>query len=94
MDTITKSTRAEAYAHRPTLCRQMVIMEVLGTRQMTAREIADELGYADLNAVKPRLTELLKKDAIHTVGKKKDYKTGRSVAIYEVGADGGKMDRN
>lgn len=92
MDRITKSTRAEAYAHRPKTCRQLVIMEILGTRQMTAREIADELGYEDLNAVKPRLTELLYKDAIRTCGKKKDYKTGRTVAIYEVGADGKKTN--
>ena len=92
MDSITRSTRAEAYVNRPKLCRQMVIMEVLGTRQMTAREIAEELGFTDLNAVKPRLTELMKRDAIRTCGKKKDHITSRTVAIYEVGSDGKKTN--
>ena len=52
--------------------------------QMTARQIAYELGFSDLNAVKPRLTELRKAGRVKAVGKQKDPLTGVSVAVYEV----------
>ena len=78
---ITKETRQEAYVVRPAT-RAVEILKVLGYREMTAREIAYELGFTDLNAVKPRLTELKDIGVIEAVGKKLDHITNRNVAIW------------
>lgn len=78
---ITKETRQEAYVVRPAT-RAVEILKVLGDREMTAREIAYELGFSDLNAVKPRLTELKEIGVIEVVGKKLDHITNRNVAIW------------
>ena len=78
---ITKQTRQEAYVVRPAT-RAVEILKVLGDREMTAREIAYELGFSDLNAVKPRLTELKEIGVIEAVGKKLDHITNRNVAIW------------
>lgn len=78
---ITKQTRQEAYVVRPAT-RAVEILKVLGDREMTAREIAYELGFTDLNAVKPRLTELKDLGLVEAVGKKLDHITKRSVAVW------------
>ena len=78
---ITKETRQEAYVVRPAT-RAVEILKVLGDREMTAREISYELGFSDLNAVKPRLTELKEIGVIEAVGKKLDHITNRNVAIW------------
>lgn len=78
---ITKQTRQEAYVVRPAT-RAVEILKVLGDREMTAREIAYELGFSDLNAVKPRLTELKEIGVIEAVGKKLDHITNRNVAVW------------
>ena len=80
-NTITKETRQEAFITRP-VRRKTAILEVLGEREMTAREIAYEMGYQDLNAVKPRLSELVGKGRVEVVGKAFDEVTKRKVAIY------------
>ena len=58
--------------------------QILGTLEIlksgTARDIANKLGYTDLNAVRPRLTELKRKGIIHEIGKVKETRT--PVAIY------------
>ena len=54
---ITKETRRESYIQRP-VSRVNQILDFMGDKDMTARQIAYGLGYKDLNAVKPRLTEL------------------------------------
>ena len=79
-NTITKETRQESYVVRPK--RTVQILAVLGEREMTAREIAYEMGYSDLNAVKPRLTELKEIGIVEVVGKKKDLVTDRNVAVW------------
>lgn len=78
---ITKETRQEAFVVRPAT-RAKEILERLGTREMTAREIAYEMGYTDLNAVKPRLTELKSEGKVEVVGKRKDFITERNVAVW------------
>ena len=60
---ITEETRLASYISTPTAERKQMILSVLGDKQMTARMIAYSLGFKDLNAVKPRLTELKKKRA-------------------------------
>ena len=48
----------------------------------TARQIAYKLGFSDLNAVKPRLTELRKAGKIKAIGKAYDETTQRNVTVY------------
>lgn len=83
MNRITEQTRFESYLLRPTSSRQQTILEVLGQREMTARQIAGALGFRDLNAVKPRLTELQKEGRVEVVRKTKDLTTNRSVAVWK-----------
>ena len=78
---ITNLTRKESFMRRPTP-RQKQILIVLGNREMTARQIAVEMGFLDLNSVKPRLTELKEAGLIKTVGMAYDKTTERNVAIW------------
>ena len=80
---IAKDCQVEAYITRP-MNRQDLILKVLGEREMTARQLAYEMGYSDLNAVKPRLTELIKQGKVKRVGKALDELTGRNTSIYKV----------
>ena len=82
MDAITRETRHEAYELRPSP-RQVEILAILGDDEMTARQIANEMGFTDLNAVKPRLTELRDAEKIEAVAKTVDPVTGRKVAVYK-----------
>lgn len=64
------------------------ILEVLGNKEMTAKEIAIvmcHLGYIptdERNFTSPRLTELLIKGEVEVVGKKKCDYTGKTVSIF------------
>ena len=80
---ITKETRLESYFKAPMGQRQRMILEVLGDKEMTANEIRKALGFSDLNAVRPRLTELKDKGLIEAVGKKWDKDTERNVAVFK-----------
>lgn len=81
MDQITKETRREAYETRP-VTRQEAILLALGDKELTARQIADALGFTDLNAVRPRLTELMDAGKVETCGKRRDSVTGKNVAVF------------
>lgn len=84
---ITEETRRESYfitKEKVTDKRSKEILKVLGNKEMTANEIRKVLGYSDLNAVRPRLTELKDKGIIEAVGKKYDKDTKRSVAMFKV----------
>ena len=83
MNKILEQTRFASYLLRSTETRQKEILEVLGYREMTARQICYALGYQDLNAVKPRLTELAKEGKVEVIGKRKDHCTNRSVAVWK-----------
>ena len=74
---ITKETRFESYITTPTDRRKKLILYV-----MTARKIAYKLGFSDLNAVKPRLTELVKAGKVEVIDKAYDNATKRRVAVY------------
>jgi len=82
---ITLETRHESYVKTmpKAFTRQQEILRALGNSTLTAREIKDILGYDDMNDVKPRLTELMYQTQIEVVGKCKDKKTRRMVAIYK-----------
>ena len=79
---ITKQTRNASYRKLNPLARQAKILEVLGNKEMTSREIATLLGYTDMNAVRPRITELVAMGKIATCGAVTDPVTGRTVAVY------------
>ena len=80
-NSVTQTTRKESWLQRPTP-RATQILYTLGNRTMTARQIATEMGFSDLNAVKPRLTELQSMGRIEAINKGYDELTGRNVAIW------------
>ena len=80
---ITQETRRESnkMVDRLTRCRK--IMEAYARYgPMTARECARKLGFTDLNAVKPRITELCQKGYLRACGKAYDDLTKRNVAVF------------
>lgn len=79
------STQFESYVNflPKVMTRQKSILEALEEKPMTARELAHKLGFTDLNAVKPRITELLRKDKIRVCGVQKDPVTQVTVRVYE-----------
>lgn len=85
MQNITYETRRESYRRMKSRIspRQQKILSIMGTGEMTAREIADALGYRDLNAVKPRLTELRKDGRVAVSGKRYDPDTDRNVTVFK-----------
>lgn len=78
---ISKECRFESYIQHP--IRYDEILDALGDSLMTARMIGDKLGYSDLNAVKPRLSELKKQGRVMVVDKVKDNVTGRNVSVFK-----------
>jgi len=80
-NSVTQTTRLEAYLRRPTP-RARQILYTLGTRQMTARQLANEMKFSDLNSVKPRLTELKEMGLIVADKVTYDSITGRNVALW------------
>ena len=62
--------------------RRKEILKALDIFDMTAREIAYKLNYKDLNAVKPRLTEMVHAGMVEVVGKRFDEMTQRKVSVY------------
>ena len=78
---ITSDCRAESLKKLDKRSRAVNILGVL-TEPMTARDVAYKLGYSNLNAVKPRLTELRDAGIVEVVGKKKDPVTDRTVSIF------------
>jgi len=87
---ITNETRRESYESvKPdTQRRRQVILGILGDREMTATEIAEELyqkgitPFYERNFAAPRLTELKADGKVKTVGKKYCGKTGRMIAVW------------
>ena len=80
---ITRQTRNASYRKLNPLARQAKLLEVLGNKEMTSREIATLLGYTDMNAVRPRITELVAMGKIEVCGAVNDPVTGRTVAVYK-----------
>lgn len=85
MNKITKENRQAAYIRRP-VTRASSILKELGKRKrgMTARQLAYRMGFQDLNAVKPRLTELMQEGLVIAAGKTVDELTNRSVTVWKV----------
>ena len=78
---ITRETRKESYIARP-VTRAVDILKFLDGKEYTARQIAYGMGFTDLNAVKPRLTELKAAGLVEVTGKAYDETTKRRVAVW------------
>ena len=82
MSAITAETRKEAFHMRPAKTRKNDILNVLGDREMSARQIAWRLGYEDMNAVRPRITEMVEEGILEAADTIRDTVTGRRVATF------------
>ena len=80
------STRDESIKQVNKARRYMQILDTLKEYPdgLSAKEIADILGYQERNSTAPRLTELDKKHhKVMVIGKRYDFKTNRNVSIYK-----------
>ena len=82
MKKITKETRFDSFLQTEPSKRCKAILSVM-TEPMTARQIARKLGYSDLNAVRPRLTEMVDEGRVEVIGKAYDATSERKVALYQ-----------
>ena len=80
------------------LTKYMQILEIISDKEMTAREIENEMNkrsyskYFDMNHVRPRLTELVYEyHELVECGTKVDYVTNKSVAVYRKATEEEKM---
>ncbi len=90
MNQTTKETRRRSYdavlPKRAARCR--LILETLGTRELTASEITEELvaagriPYFNRNYVAPRLTELKEIGILTTVGRRKATRSDATEAVW------------
>lgn len=97
---ITKQTRQKSFEEiKPKrLTKYMQILEIINNKEMTAREIENEMcakeysKYFDMNHVRPRLTELVN-DYYELVecGTKEDNVTHKKVAVYRKATEMEKM---
>lgn len=78
----TKHLQADSLKKLDRKTRQQHILAMIGSRSMTAREIAHRLGFSDLNAVRPRITELVREGRLLEVGRRYDKQTQRNVTVY------------
>ena len=90
MNTITFMTRHKSYEDMKEHLseRHKQILEILKGKEMTTREIAQELynrkytNTADVNNARPRITELEDLGFVTTKKKKKCNITNKEVAVY------------
>ena len=79
----TKDLQADSLKKLDRKTRQQRILTVIGNSFMTAREVAHRLGFSDLNAVRPRITELVQEGRLIEVGHRYDKHTQRNVTVYK-----------
>lgn len=80
--TILHECQMDAFMQCAPQRRKEAILRVLADNKMTARQIAYFLNYSDLNAVKPRLSEMVRSGEVEVIGKAFDTVTKRKVAVY------------
>jgi len=66
--------------------RKEAILQVYGksSRPLTDREVAQELGFADMNGARPRITEMIGSGVLVEAGSVKDSVTGRSGRLVRI----------
>lgn len=90
MNATTRETRRESYeAILPKVnARARLILETLGSREMTVSEITEELvdsgkiPYFNRNYVAPRITELTDMGIVETCGRRKSTRSNATEAIW------------
>jgi hypothetical protein len=90
MNQTTRETRRASYeAVLPKVNdRCTLILETLGTREMTVSEITDQLvdagrlPYFNRNYVAPRLTELKDMGVVETCGRRKSTRSNATEAVW------------
>lgn len=90
MSQTTRETRRSSYEEvlPKVKDRARLILETLGTRQMTVSEITDELveagkiPYYNRNYVAPRLTELKDMGVVETCGRRKSTRSTATEAVW------------
>ena len=80
--TIPKECQLESFKKLDNAKRCRMILSQLD-KPRTAREIAYRLGFSDLNAVKPRLSEMKARGTVEVTQKEKDSITNRNVSVYK-----------
>jgi hypothetical protein len=86
----THTTRAISNEQVDRKKRYSQILEVLDGKEMTAKEIAQEMymrGYIptnERNFTAPRLTELSESGVVEPIGKKKCEWTGKTVSVFKI----------
>lgn len=63
---------------------QMILRALQQLARGTDREILDRLGMADMNAVRPRITELIKLGVLEETGDRIDPLTGKRVRVVRI----------
>lgn len=81
---IPRQARRASYEAMDKETRKKQILECLEVRDMTAIEIAKELGFHERNATAPRLTELRKAGRVEPCGIRIDGTTGRPVTVWRI----------
>ena len=79
---VLKECQLDAFMMCEPQKRKRAILDAIGSSEMTARQIAYKMGFSDLNAVKPRLSEMVRSGDVEVVGKALDKRTDRKVSIY------------
>lgn len=79
---ISKECRKESYIQRP-LSRKKQILQIMGDKEMTARQVCRLMKHTDLNFVRPRMTEMVEEGLLEVVGKAYDKATERNVSVYK-----------
>lgn len=89
IESITLENRNFAELEVDKHLRYSQILECLGDKEMTAKEIANEMYMRGMiptnerNFTSPRLTEMLRDGRIEPVGKKKCDWTGKTVTVFK-----------
>lgn len=89
IESITLENRNFAELEVDKNLRYSQILECLGDKEMTAKEIANEMYMRGMiptnerNFTSPRITEMLRDGRIEPVGKKKCDWTGKTVTVFK-----------
>lgn len=90
MNGLTRLTRRASYeAIKPDVTRRRgLVLDILGAREMTVSEIADELiergvlPYYNRNFVAPRMTELKHSRVIEPCGRRKSTRSNKTEVVW------------
>lgn len=67
--------------------RKKIVLSVYQQRPsepLTDRQVAEQLGFKDMNAVRPRISEMVAQGVLIECGKAKDYLTRKCVRLTKI----------